>query len=372
MAKINVLSPYHIYFTEANLDSAKIDLYIYTGTQVTSRPVTPTYTIEQNSISDKIDFEVSELIKDFIDISFNGAYVSNTIWFDYQITRTVSAVAQTPETIVLLNAFYGYGYFSEGVNPVLTGGLLQSNTTICKLDDAPLTIPIYQDEVTSVTFSYNNEDIYTEAITPVLTDDKIIRYISNGINGIDSFEERVKDDGGTFENSTCLQSFFDEFETELVDTVYVDTTSGVLVLSVKNISECKYEPIKLTFLNKFGAQQSIWFFKNNIKRNKLKSTDYKANILVDGSYTTSAHQRNVIRKEANESLTINSGYYPEAHNEIFNQILQSEYVWIEYLGNTEPVIIKTSSFKNKTVLTDDLISYTFELDFAYDKINNVR
>lgn len=371
MAKINVLSPYHIYFTEANLDSAKIEIYIYTGTQVTSRPAI-TYTVEQNAISNKIDFEISELVKDYIDIEFTGVYTSDTIWIDYQITRTVSAVAQTPETIVLLNAFYGYGYFQDEVNPLLSGGLLQSNTTICKPDDSPLTIPVFQDEVTQVTFSYNNKDVYTETITPVLTNDNIIRYISNLDSGIDGYEERVIADSGTFEDSACLRAFFDGFSTDLIDTVYVDTTSGVLVLDVKNITECKHEPIKLTFLNKFGAQQSIWFFKNNIKSNNIKDTDYKANILVDGSYSTTDHQNNVIRKQANESLVINSGYYPESYNEVFNQILQSEYVWIEYLGNVEPVIIKTSSFTNKTSLTDGLINYTFDLEFAYDKINNVR
>ena len=369
MAKINVLSPYHIYFTEANLDSAKIDLYIYTGTQVTSRPGSPTYTIEQNAISDKIDFEVSELIKDFIDISFDGAYTSDTIWFDYQITRTVSTVAQTPETIVLFNAFYGYGYFNEGVNPVLSLDVLQSNTTICNLQGEPVYLPVFQDNVTSVVFSYLGVDQVTETITPILTEDKIIRYATN--DALLLYKTRVEDDGGTFEGSTCLTSFLDGIGSN-ADKITVTTTTGTEIITVKNLEECKYTPILLTFINKLGAQQSIWFFKNNIKRNKLKSTDYKANILVDGSYTTSAHQRNVIRKEANESLTINSGYYPEAHNEIFNQILQSEFVWIEYLGNVEPVIIKTSSFKNKTVLTDDLISYTFELDFAYDKINNVR
>ena len=38
MAKINVRSPYYVYYNLSNLESATLKLWIYTGTQTTSRP----------------------------------------------------------------------------------------------------------------------------------------------------------------------------------------------------------------------------------------------------------------------------------------------------------------------------------------------
>ena len=84
MSKINVRSPYYIYDTVANLTSDKIDIYIYTGTQG-SRPSTPTYQLTSNAIDDKVTFEISELIKDYFTNNFDGDYVSDFFWVDYEI-----------------------------------------------------------------------------------------------------------------------------------------------------------------------------------------------------------------------------------------------------------------------------------------------
>jgi hypothetical protein len=34
------------------------------------------------------------------------------------------------------------------------------------------------------------------------------------------------------------------------DTIYIDTTDGVIKLTIENIEECKYQPYKVTFVNK--------------------------------------------------------------------------------------------------------------------------
>ena len=65
----------------------------------------------------------------------------------------------------------------------------------------------------------------------------------------------------------------------------------------------------------------------------------------------------------------------EAYNEVIEDILLSEYVWIKYNttdgSKTRPVIVNTSSLTKKTSVNDKLIQYTLEVEEANDIINNI-
>jgi hypothetical protein len=99
---------------------------------------------------------------------------------------------------------------------------------------------------------------------------------------------------------------------------------------------------------------------------------YKSNILTNGTYNTYDAQIKLITKNGNQTLTLNSGYYPESNNEIFRQLFLSEKVWIEYKTKTLGVTIQTKNINYKTSLTDSLINYTIDVSFAFDTINNIR
>lgn len=371
MTKINVRSPFYIHDTVANLTSVRIELYIYTGTQTTSRGDV-TYSLLSNAIDNKVTFEISELIKDYFSNDFDGDYVSDFFWVDYELYRSVSGGSEVSQGIVQLRGFYGYGFFEDGVNPQNDSGLLQSNTKIVKLDDAPAVIPVDTSKTTQVTYELNGEQIYTKSVTSSTENDEQIEYITSGVNGADEFEDRVLQDNGTFEDSECLQEFVDDFTLFDFDTIYVDTDDGVLKLTVENISECRFQPYKLTFINKFGALQDIWFFKRTNEVLNTSKEEFKRNIAIDGSYNISKHQNKVLTKNGTEKLTLNTGYYPETYNEVFKQMQLSEDCWIEINSQTLPVNVSNSSLTYKTNLNDKLINYTIEIDFAFDTINNIR
>ena len=59
-------------------------------------------------------------------------------------------------------------------------------------------------------------------------------------------------------------------------------------------------------------------------------------------------------------------------NETIEELFLSENVWIRYEGKTLAVIPTSKSLAYKTQLNDNLINYTVNFDFAFDKINNVR
>ena len=366
MAKINVRSPYYVYLNESNLESANLSLWIYTGTQGT-RPTKPTYVLNANAVNFTVNFEIAELVRDYMDYNAED-YETEIVWVDYQIRKIVAGTS-TNLPIVLNRGFYGYGYYQEGVNPQNDSGLLQSNITVVKLDDAPLVLPIDTNKVTSVQYYYENQEIYGKTFTPTTTSSTQIKYVSNNVNGAD-YKDRVLQDGGTFEGSICLNEFTGEYFP--VDTVYISSTDGVSIVKVENISECKYEPYKLSFINKFGALQNLWFFKRSNKQLSTKTEDFKRNTLVANSYEFNRHQQKSLYKIGNEKMDLNTGFYPEEYNEVFKQMQLSEDCWVEIDNVVLPVNISDSSFSYKTSLNDKLINYNIKIDFAFDIINNIR
>ena len=162
MAKINTRSPYYVYLNETKLTSATLKLWIYSGNQGTA-PTTPTYTLNSTAVNSTINFEISELVRDYM--NYNPSIVSTPIvWVDYQITKIVAGV-EVVMTTVQNKGFYGYGYFQEGINPQNDSGLLQSNLKIVKLDDAPVYLPVDTSKVSSVSFYFNNNQVYTQNIS---------------------------------------------------------------------------------------------------------------------------------------------------------------------------------------------------------------
>jgi hypothetical protein len=379
MSKINVRSPYFVNIATTNLTSAQIEIRIYEGAAATSWLGSPEYTLVSTAVNAKVNFEIAELIKDFITAAFNGGYLGlagsgddTTIYVDYRTTETLSSGSPVVTDVLGLRGFYGYGFFEDGVNPQLLQGLLQSNTTILKSDDDALRVPVDNENTTSVAFLSKGEQIYVwTALTGLKIRDQI-QYVSTAAKDVDNYRERVIDSGGIYEDNPCIQAFLRNETIYPVDEVIVNAVEGVTVLRVENISECKYTPYKLTFINKFGAYQDLWMFKNSKLAMNTNEEMYKSNIVSNGTYNTYDPQKKLLTKNGNQTLTLNSGYYPESYNEVFRQLFLSEKVWIEYNQQTLGVNIESKNINYKTSVTDGVINYTIDLSFAFDTINNIR
>ena len=383
MAKINVRSPYFASVGVVGLTSATLEMKIYTGTANTTWQGSPQYTLSSTAITRKLSFEISELIRDYISAAFNGEYPSiggsstdnTTVYVDYKMTPFVGTTAGTIVESFGNRAFYGYGYFEDGSNPQFLQGYLQSNTTILKPDDNPLRIPIDNENTTSVAFFNKGEQIYVWTPTANLKIQDQIQYVSTASADIDSYRGRVEDSGGTFEDNACIQRFLRNETIYPVDEVIVNAVEGVSVLKIQNIEECRYTPHKVTFINKYGVYQDLWFFKRSNLSMTKKDEMFKSNLIgTNGSsgYATNRHQYSTFHVNAKEKLSLNTGFYPESYNEVFRQMSLSDKIWIKYNEKTLPVRLTSSSLAFKTKLDDKLINYTIELEFAFDKINNVR
>ena len=369
MSKINVRSPYFINITAGGLVSATLKLRIYEGESSTSISGFQ-YELTSTAINNSVTFEVSELVRDYIENTFDGDYTNSAKWLRYEYLYILGTGGGGGNGDAAI--FDGYGYFEDGSNPQNTQTVLQSNKTIYKYSDEPLRLPVHITTSTEFTFLQDGSTIYNTTLESSTNSNNLIRYVSSETTGVHSWQDRVEDDNGTIESLDCVKDFLGDVDLYGVDTIYVNDGSTVEVYKVENIEECKYNPYKVTFVNKFGALQDLWFFKRSNLSLQTKEESYKANIVTDGTYSINSRQKTVFNKTGIERLQLNTGFYPESYNEIFRQLTLSEEVWINYDGDTLPITVMSSSLNYKTSVNDKLINYTIDVEFANNKINNIR
>ena len=166
---------------------------------------------------------------------------------------------------------------------------------------------------------------------------------------------------------------------------YSSTDTGLVIGSVPlliNRIDCTKYGIgtKVTFMNRFGVLQDLWFFLKKVKQITRSNERYEANTLLpNGTYSTTDPTTKLLNSKAKQSRTLSSGYYPEWTNAYFEELLLSENVWmtrerVQQPNTPEiiPVTVRTSDMTYKTSVNDRLIEYTIDFEDAFDYINNVR
>ena len=354
MAIINVRSPHFLSVSIANLATATLDIEIYTGNETTGYSGTPTYSLSKQIIlnTTKISFEISELIRDYLDLTFNGNYDSSAEQFCKWVRTTLTAFdgngVQLSQTISTDLAFESYGYFEEGSNYSFEyEGLLMSNSEMIIKSGDEINIPIQTDRtVTAKIFDKDNGILDSETFT--LSDqsqDKIV------------------------------YTTFDDNQAVKATIQYTgDAGSETSIIKITQLSECKFTPYKTTFINKFGVLQDLYFFKKSVEKMTTKRESYKANTLIsNNTYNTYNHTKKDFNIVANEAVSLSSGFVNESYNEVFKQMMLSEKVWITNTTNQVlPINIKTSNIAYKTSTNDKLVEYTIEFDNSYNVLNDIR
>lgn len=360
MANIYLRSPKYIAAT-APTNAVKVQLELV----VDSSSI---YTLEKTtSAGSSVLFEVSELLRDYLDLSVDTDSTHSTP-YSYVLTffNSSSGFISISSDTGFMND--GYTYFEEP-DGVLNGrSYLQSNNIIYRLEDSDVRIPIDRNETSRVTYLKSGEIVSSENITTSVANN--IYYIGKNQ---DSFKDRVESDGGIFEGNKCIQRFDDDIDLNSVDTIIIEGTNSIDKINVKTISECRYTPAKVRFVNRFGAIQDLWFFKKSIESLSTKTEKYKSNFITSvGTYNRLSHQYKTFDVQGNKKITLNTGYVDESYNEVMQELLLSEQVWMEMDDVTTPMNVDTKSLTFKTSVNDKLVDYKLELSFAYDTINNIR
>ena len=313
MANILLRSPH--YKTVSSGASAKLTITI---------DGTLRYTIIKNAINSRVVFEISELCRDYIEHSFTQSNPSETITITTQRFSytgadgggTETSLDPTPVTDI---GYDGYGLFTEGVNPTISTSQrpLQSNTDIYLPPSTASYIPV----------NYGD---------------------------------------GSFETSAAATDGTKYYIPSPSDPQYTFT--------IRTICDTKFGSSKITFVNKFGALQEMYFFHKSTEEMNTTSGDYKKNIFDydNSNYSITDHQSQRFNTNAIKKATLNTSFVTEQYNEAIEELMLSEYVWLTQGSVTHPVTPSTKSLKFKTSANDKLVQYTIGFDYTSNVINNVR
>jgi hypothetical protein len=280
------------------------------------------YTIFKN-YDGNVGFEISELIRDYLNIAYSGTLPSNPsaaflisvkvfmdIWSTFDGTGTGDV---SSSEILDTDAIDAYGYFSDGYNystPNVNAAYLSGNT-------------IWAPENTAGAFYYTDSS--------------------------SNFYRRSYSNSSTSETGTGW------------------------TITIKRFPCSKYNAIKVVFVNRFGVLQELYFFNKTIESVSSTSEQYKSsNVPYDGDYNIYEHQFKNFDKQGKTRYRISSGYVDESYNNYIQEMMLSEQVWMHIDSQIRPINVITSDATFKTSLNDKLVEYTIEFEQANDLISSMR
>jgi hypothetical protein len=158
----------------------------------------------------------------------------------------------------------------------------------------------------------------------------------------------------------------------------VDEISKTYTIKLNCPNEKGYEPIRLCWLNQWGAWDYYTFTQKSIKSTSTSGATYNQ---LAGTWNESVYRpdsykggKKAFRVNATEKITMNSNFVAEDEAVMFEELVNSPEVYLlkgyEDIVETSsvlnqyvtPVRLLTSSFTKKTIANDRLMQYTFEIE----------
>lgn len=358
----------------ATISNATLYLWIYTGT-LGSKPAEPSYVLykEVKTGSDVITFEIAELVKDYIDVSFTGDYsnITETVWVEYTMDKVFDDTS-TDTTSDKFIAIDGYGYFEDGLNPEFEKGALIDNSKIYNYTGENIYLPIYTGDKGAYQAQYYNgatllrTDTFGTPITSITADTTNFSADTIDITADSSLVTGISSEVITRVTPPSTTD-------KIIVTRHTGATETILV---ETIEECKYTPNKVSFLNKYGVVQDLWFFKRRDDSVQITKGKYLENTLQESStgVAYSLNQASQIPTDfkATKSLKLNTGFVTEDYNQVIQELLLTERAWIHENSQVYPIVPKTSELQYKTSLNDKLINFTVDFEYAFNEINLIK
>lgn len=292
------------------------------------------YVISKDTTSNRITFEVSELIRDYLNPTWDGVFpyssttissqtVTATIKVEFytpnKVTRAANTAAGTPDSPIgsetvthTLYGFDAYSEFKEGANHQLSSGqMLQSATVMYLPETGDAYIPVESSNAVSYT---------------------------------------------------------------TVSSSDTSVTVGGITVQINRICEPVFDIVKIIFMNKFGALQEFHFNKKHTIGFNSTQQNYESMLIQANTYSSTDHQKYVYNKQGSETIQLNTGYIDQGQFETIKQLMLSEQVYAKIGTNSTiyPMNVITSSLTKKTKVNDKLVNYSLEMEFAYDVVNSVR
>lgn len=358
---INARSPYVVQVNNPTQTGSKIeiDIWYYTGTQ----PLTPTYTLSKlipSATNTDTAYNISPYIREYLLHKFNGInYSTNQSLTDeyehvniqYRIYNFIGGVYVLDSTVTDV-AFDGYGYYEEGVNIDRGNILLGNGTTHYYWHDStntPSSNPAHRGGI--VTAKVKRNWYYT--------------HINMNTGATQTYTFTAD---GIYDIKRVHQSYYGlSNQLQIFDNLNVLQWTGYFIPK----EECRYEPMTIDFVNKFGGWQREFFFKATQELLDVTNTAYNLMPSQVVPSLVSEGQRHIMNNNGIRRYIMNTGWVDESYGDTMQELLLSERVIWQYGSSRIPVKINTKSINKHKNINNKTINYNIEMELAFDVIHSV-
>lgn len=179
-----------------------------------------------------------------------------------------------------------------------------------------------------------------------------LNYTESNANRFSNIKRQIK------VGSTNKLHYYIQFENEITE---------IAATNVEETCELILEPQKVQFVNRYGGLDFIWFFKMRTDSITTEAKEYKL-LQPNLNYDTTIGQNAKYNFNGKQSVRMNTGFVNENYNELIQDLMLSEKVWI----NSIPAIVKSTGTEFKTQIRNKNINYEIEFEYAFDLINNMQ
>jgi len=361
MINIFAKSPFIIEIDESSQIQTKVELYIWNNGA--STPTSPTYTLSKLIPSSNVtatQYNVSPYILEFITFdSYNsGAYASTPTNIansprDQHANVTIKTYADTGSGYTLVSdtdyfAFGGYTFYENGSNYDYGDIHLDSGSyyyyndgqgALGNLDytRAVSSVRVIEDAL-SLTAYYTNLDTAATYSEAIVTEPMQVPLIYKSYYG-DSVKLEIKD-----ASLNVLATYISIPETS-----------------------CKYTPVKIDFVNKFGNFQRFWCFGASYEYTDVESKEHKILQSSITDYNTAQGQMKEYNIKGKSRIKVNTDWVDESFSSTIKELMLSEKI----LVNGYPAKLNTKSIEMYKHINKKMINYEMDFTYNYNLINSV-
>ena len=342
MSTLLTRSPYIVDITNVNLQGGKIEIFIWNLN--TSAPTLPQYTLSKlvpASNVESVYFDISNYINEYIEIINYNIVTNLVIDLDYKMYCSVNVKrykllggTYVYTDTIGFDCFKGYIEQKNGINLGYSNYLLDQK-------------------------SYN----YYYSSSNVIPSGDITAYIVSGFKVVYTNLRTSATITNTI-SSTGWKNIYRVHPTYLADgnkfEIIDNTLTVVATYYFQPVEECRYTPVTLDFINKYGAWQREFLFKNSTDSINVENQSYK-NYRSNPVYFNS--QENLLttfNTNGNESIKCNTGWVDEDFKDNLKQVLLSDRILI----NDRPATITTKQIELQKNINNKLINYSLDFQFT--------
>ena len=351
MSNILSKSPYIIEVSGTGVVGGKVEIFLYK--QGVTISTLPQYTLSKLSPASNVTavfFDVAPYVNEYITnkvCSINSSTLDVAtdieLYTNVRIKR-YKLVATTYTLIDTVNYYAFKGYGLNGINIDPSPYLLDQKTYYYHYDSSKTYDTLKAGDLTV----FNSFILGEPNLGFIYTN---LRTGTTVTNSIDTFQE--------WKNIYRVYPSYWADGNKLEIYNY-NTSTYVATYYFRPIEECRYTPVTLDFINKYGAWQREFLFKNSTDSINVESQSYKNYRAIPTTFNAQESLVTSFNTNGNESIKTNTGWVTEDFKDNIKQILLSDRILI----NNRPATITTKQVDLQKNINNKLINYSLDFNFS--------